>query len=190
MRRRNFLLAGTATFLASCQMTEPVVVAESSSFSVSSVSIGIADPDALQGNLDRWNVGVTKEQFAEDVRRAVTRTLKASSQAGSRPVALRLILTRISLDSTIPGPLQISLISPIPYSTILSEVHVTDAQTGELLVRRNFLGDDNPGAHTFSSTVRASFSGGKEASRAYQDVVAGFADDLARQFAIGFDKVA
>lgn len=188
MRRREFLLTGSVFVLSACQMSEPVVLADSGTFRVTSVRVGLGDPDRLQRRLDRWDIGVTKEQFAADVHSAVSRVLTASSKDGTRTVDLSLTLTDVSLDSSIPGMLQITLISPIPYSTIFSTVQITDARTGDLLVSRGFMGDDNPGTHTFSSTVRASFSGGKPAAQAYQDVVQGFADDLARQFRIGFDK--
>lgn len=103
---------------------------------------------------------------------------------------LTLTLPDISLISSIPGPLQITLISPYPYSSIVSTVRITDARTGDLLVNQGFLGDDNPEAHTLSSTVNAGFSGGKTVAKAYRDTVYGFAEDLARQFQIRFDQIA
>ncbi len=188
MLRRPFNLILVASLLFGCQMTEPVVSADSSTFSVTSVKVALADPVSIDKRLARWDIGVTSERFVEDVRLATSQALRSPPEGGGRPVAVKLTLIDLTLDSTIPGLLQSPLITPYPYSRIVAEVQVHDAQSGELLIRRNFLGDDNPGEHTFGSTVRSSFSGGKSLPEAYQDVVNGFAEDLVRQFKVGFDK--
>lgn len=178
MFRRNLIALSILLGLAACGGEQPVEKAKPGEMRVMSVSVGVADRAKIDKRLQTLKLDFDSDRLVGDVRSAVTRELTEASRAGTRPVVFTVEILDIGLNSTIPGVIKPSFI--YAFSQITARIRATDAQTGEVLVSRGFLGDDNPGDITFSGIVKDSFSGGKSKEKAYADVVQGFAEDLRR----------
>lgn len=179
MHRREVLILGAGLVLSGCVAEPAVQAANASELQVTSVGVALASPASIEEQLERWNIGVTKERLITDTRMALQRELALVSRNGKRQVSASFTLTEIKLDSAIPG-----LIKPVfvgLFSTITGQLQIADARTGEVLIRRYVIGDDNPGDMTLGAAMKSGFSAGKPLLKAYTDVVDGFAEDVARE---------
>lgn len=178
MLRRNFIALFTLLALAACGGEPPVEKSKPGEMRVTSVSVGVADREKMDKRLQTLKLNFDSDRLVSDVSNAVTRELTEVSRTGQRPVAFSVEIVDIGLNSTIPGMIKPSFI--YAFSQITANILATDAQTGEVLIRRGFLGDDNKGDVTFRGILNDSFSGGKSKEQAYADLVQGFAQDLSR----------
>lgn len=179
MLRREFILFAAVAAIAGCSVEEPIQAANPSQLKVRKVDVTLARPDLIEKSLSNWDIGVSKEQLVADVRSAIERETIAVSSKGSRPVVLEMSITGMNLDSAIP-----EIIKPVFVgisSQMSGRLTIMDARTGEVLIRRNVIGDDIPGEVTFGSAMREQFRRTKSAPQAYRDIVRGFAEDVSRQ---------
>ncbi len=175
---QKLLITVTTLFMLGACTIEVVEKMDAAEIRVIDVAVGYSDTDYIQRRLDSLELDVTPSQLASDLTVALRRELVGRSRPGNRPVNVTVDVTDISLWSTVPGLLQPGF-APA-FSQITAVVRSKDARTGELLLQRGFLGDDDEGEATFGDVFKSGFSGGKPKQQAYRDVVEGFAADLRR----------
>lgn len=179
MFRRLFLSLIVVGAVTGCTMEEPVDNMRPSEVQVTSVSVGFKNAERIEASLQSLEIGASVESFANALDSVISEKLIPATRSGQKTVSVQVIVDSLTLGSTVPGLIRPSFIPP--FSQIVATIVVTDVRSAETLLRQRFVGDDNPGGVTFGSVFNAGFSGGKSRTKAYNDTISGFADDLLRE---------
>jgi len=194
MHRRYATLLLLAAPLAACNEDQgagakrPPTQADASDFRVAAIGVGFRRPEQMQQSLETINIGVTNEIFAADMRAALSQRLVDATKDRTRKVRVGVTIESLTLGSTVPALVRPSFVSV--YSEIYATVTIEDARTGEVLLKRVMIGDDNPGQTTFGGLMKDSFKGRKTAAQAYKDTVNGFAEDFYLELILGQPHLA
>lgn len=177
MIKRRFILALAAAFTLSACATEPLLDAQTSEgLHVDSVSVDVSDIGDVTGR----NLVVAPKQIQKDVRAAVVSEL-AKGPNGSREVNVLLTLEGTSLVSPAGA------LVPGNKSEIRGILQVTDAKTGEIVLKSTEVTGTAKSGYALGGVLGAALKVGESPQEDYRATVAGFAVDVRKRL-FGADK--
>lgn len=177
MIKRRFILAlAAAVTLSACAEPQLIDAQTSKGLSVNSVSVNVSDLGDVTGR----NLVVAPEQIQKDVRAAVVSEL-AKGPNGSRDVNVLLTLEGTSLVSPAGA------LVPGNKSQIRGLLQVTDAETGETVLKPTKVKGTAKSGYALGGVIGAALKVGESPEQDYRATVAGFAIDV-RNRLFGADK--